>query len=102
MGPWSLHFSGSKQQIAEQITGAPAHVAQAIRLLMEPLSAAPGWTEPDPAESWATDVPHTDKDVPPPKRSELWKTRWKVTASGNPEAHGVTEIRIEPIYEAVK
>lgn len=100
---WSHIFAGTKSEILAQLKKwAGEAFYAAIVALMELHDEVPGWGDKDPAETWAKDVPHTDADIPPLKRSELWKTSWKVTTSGNPDAHGVTEVRIEPVYEAVK
>jgi hypothetical protein len=101
MDPWSFQLTGSKSRILKDLekTDAPECAKQAVVALMEPMAEVPGFTHEDPADTWAREVPHTSADVPPRRLNERIKTRWLLDCGGHPDAFGVSQIRIEGIYE---
>lgn len=117
MEPWSITVTGSKTEIQGALAKAkaPKCLVDAATALLEPLAEVPGFTEEDPnkefegmsQEAWTKmrEMAHPDvRGGYPLIRPRTRKERglvsyWRLTSAGHPGAHGITDLRIEGVYE---
>ncbi len=97
---WTVVLEGSKTMILDSLLhkcDAPDSVKVAIAGLMETMADAPGYTDPDPATTWASTVPHIATDQAPLTRDQIYTSYWKVSSGGSPDTFVTSYITIEPM-----